>query len=162
MPHEPRLTGELRSLLYSRRVAALGTLSDDGTPFVSMVPFAIEPTTGSLVIHVSGLAPHTRNLQARPTVSVLVAQPEVEGEPVHALPRVTLQCKARALAPDSPAWQAGRNAYVGRFPEAEYMTQLGDFLFFSLQVHDARQVAGFGAARSVAAEDIRLALLALP
>jgi heme iron utilization protein len=159
MTHEPRLTAELRSLLHSRRVAALGTLSDDGSPFVSMVPFAIEPTTASLVIHVSGLAPHTRNLQARPKVSVLVARPEVDGEPVHALPRATLQCEAKALEPDSPAWQAGRTAYVGRFPEAEYMTQLGDFMFFALQVQDARQVAGFGAARSVGAEDIRQALL---
>lgn len=159
MANESRLTGGLRALLYSRRVAALGTFGGDGAPFVSMVPYAIEPTLGRLVIHVSGLAPHTRNLQARPNVSVLVAQSEVEGEPVHALPRVTLQCEARVLAPDSAAWQIGRNAYVKRFPEAQYMMQLGDFMFFSLEVHDARQVAGFAAARSVGAEEIRQALI---
>lgn len=158
MSHEPRLTTDLRTLLHASRVAALGTLGDDGAPFVSLVPYAIEAASGSLIIHVSGLAPHTRNLQARPQVSMLVMQPEVAGEPVHALPRVTLECAAAALAPNSREWQVGRAAYVERFPEAGYMTQLGDFMFFSLQVRGARQVAGFGAARSLGAEDLRQAL----
>jgi heme iron utilization protein len=158
LPHEPRLTTELRALLHASRVAALGTLGDDGAPFVSMVPYAIEAAGGTLVIHVSGLAPHTRNLQARPQVSMLVMRPEAAGEPVHALPRVTLECTAMALPPHTDDWQRCRAAYVKRFPEAEYMTQLGDFIFFSLQVCGARQVAGFGAARSVGVEDIRQAL----
>ena len=98
MPHESRLTLELRALLHSQRVAALGTIEDDGNPFVSMVPYAMEPSLGCLVIHVSGLAAHTGNLQVRPNVSVLVMQAEVEGEPVHALPRVTLDGLAREIA----------------------------------------------------------------
>lgn len=158
MPHESRLTGELRSLLHAHRVAAMGTLGDDGAPFVSMVPYAIEASLASLVIHVSGLAAHTGNLQARPNVSMLVMRPEVEGEPVHALPRVTLACEAKALAPHSHAWKVCREAYLARFPEVEYLTQLGDFMFFALQVNSARQVAGFGAARSLDADDIRRAL----
>jgi heme iron utilization protein len=162
VPHESTLTEALRALLRSRRVAALGTLGDDDAPFVSMVPYAIEAASGSLVIHVSALAPHTRNLQNRLKASMLVVAPEVEGEPVHALPRVTLQCEAYPLEPNSAAWQVGLDAYVERFPEARYMTQLGDFMFFALQVHGARQVAGFGAARSVGAEDIRRALFAPP
>lgn len=59
MPHESRLTLALRALLHARRVAALGTLGDDGNPFVSMVPYALEPSLGCLVIHVIGLAAHT-------------------------------------------------------------------------------------------------------
>ena len=43
MSHEPRLTQALRALLSAQRVAALGTLDDDGQPFVSMVPFAVDP-----------------------------------------------------------------------------------------------------------------------
>ena len=90
MTHEPRLTRELKTLLNMQRVAALGTIDDAGAPFVSMVPFAIEPQLHCLVIHVSGLAAHTRYLQARERVSLMVMQAEVAGEPVHALPRVTL------------------------------------------------------------------------
>lgn len=158
MPHESRLTVELRALLHARRVAALGTIGDDGNPFVSMVPYALEPSLGCLVIHVSGLAAHTGNLQARPNVSLLVMRPEMEGEPVHALPRVTLDGLAKTLEDDSPAWGVCQTAYVQRFPEAEFMTQLGDFRFFAIELKGARQVAGFGAARSIDEDEVRRAL----
>jgi heme iron utilization protein len=158
MPHEPRLTTALRALLASQRVAALGTLGADGLPFVSMVPFAVDPAQACVVIHVSGLAPHTRNLQTTPQVSVLVMQAEAAGEPVHALPRVTLDGAATVLQPETPAWRSAREAYLARFPEAEPMTQLGDFRFVAIAVGGARQVAGFGAARSLDAEAIDQAL----
>ena len=151
-PHEPRLSSDLRALLASQRVAALGTLDENGAPFVSMVPFALEPRSASVVIHASGLAAHTRNLQAAPQVSLLVMQAEVAGEPVHALPRVTLLGQAGVLAPDSAAWVEARAAYLARFPEAEPMTQLGDFRFVAITLQGARQIAGFGAARSIDAD----------
>lgn len=158
MPHEPRLTIALRNLLQSQRVGALGTIGEDGAPYVSMVPYAMAPSHGCLVIHVSGLAAHTRNLQANPHVSVLVMQSEVPGEPVHALPRVTLAGAAKVLSPSSRAWKKSRAAYLARFPEAEPMTQLADFMFVAVEVSSARHVAGFGTARSIDDEEIKRAL----
>ncbi|TAL70388.1 MAG: pyridoxamine 5'-phosphate oxidase [Burkholderiaceae bacterium] len=155
MAHEPRLTGELRALLHTQRTAALGTTGDDGAAFVSMVPFALEPTLACLVIHVSGLAAHTRRLVDRPRVSLLVMQSEVPGQPVHALPRVTLEGEAGVLRPDSPPWLACRAAYLARFPEAAFLTQLGDFRFVAVQVTRARHVAGFGSARDVDREEVQ-------
>ena len=152
MTHEPRLTVALRSLLQTQRVAALGTLDTDGFPFVSMVPFAVEPASAQLVIHVSGLAAHTRNLQTTSRVSLLVMQAEVMGEPVHALARVTLEGVATVLERESAAWRQARDAYLARFPDAQPMTELGDFMFVGVAVQGARQVAGFGAARSLDAE----------
>jgi putative heme iron utilization protein len=152
MTHEPRLTVALRSLLQNQRVAALGTLDTDGFPFVSMVPFAVEPASAQLVIHVSGLAAHTRNLQTTSRVSLLVMQAEVMGEPVHALARVTLEGVATVLERDRAAWRQARDAYLARFPDAQPMTELGDFMFVGVAVQGARQVAGFGAARSLDAE----------
>jgi len=154
MTHEPRLTLALRSLLQTQRVAALGTLGADGLPFVSMVPFAVEPVSAALVIHVSALAAHTRNLQGTPQVSLLVMQSEVADEPVHALPRVTLEGRAMVLRRDSADWAQARDAYLARFPEAEPMTELGDFMFVAIAVSGARQVAGFGAARSLDADAV--------
>lgn len=158
MPHESRLTIALRSLLQSQRVASLGTIGDDGAPYVSMVPYALAPSAGCLVVHVSGLAAHTRNLQVRPNVSLLVMQPEGSGESVHALPRVSLAAVAKVLAPNSRAWEECRASYLARFPEAEPMTQLGDFMFVAVEVKNARHVAGFGTARSIDDEEVRLAL----
>jgi putative heme iron utilization protein len=157
MTHEPRLTLALRHLLHTQRVAALGTLDEGGQAFVSMVPFAIDDNSGELIIHVSGLAAHARNLNRVPRVSVMVMQAEVAGEPVHALPRVTLDGVAAVLSVESASLAAARKAYLARFPEVEYMTQLGDFRFVMIAVSGARQVAGFGAARSIdAAELIQL------
>ncbi len=160
LPHEPRLTQALHMLLDAQRVAALGTLGADGLPFVSMVPFALETMTPCLVIHVSALAPHTRNLQTNAAVSVMVMQAERAEAPVHALPRVTLQGLAAVLAPGSTSWTAARAAYLNRFPEAEPMTQLGDFMFVAITLQAAHQVAGFGAARSLDAATLAQVLQA--
>ena len=154
MAHEPRLSKALRSLLQQHRVAALGTVAEDGSAFVSMVPFAIEPEQGCVVIHVSGLDVHSQNMQNTPQVSLMVMQAEVAGEPVHALPRVSLQGNATVLETGTLVWNQARTTYLARFPEAEPMTALGDFRFISISVLGARQVAGFGAARSIDADEL--------
>lgn len=156
--HESRLARALRELLAKRRVAALATVQADGTPFVSMVPYAIEPTHGVLVLHVSGLAAHTGNMAHQPLTACLVSEADVDGEPVHALPRVTLHTRAETLHDTHPLWAPCRHAYLQRFPEAAPMTGLPDFRFVALHVLAARQVAGFGAARTVDADELRHAL----
>lgn len=162
MTHEPRLTTALRALLDSHRVASLGTLDADGYPFVSMVPYAIDTSSGHFVLHVSGLAAHARNLQARPRVSLMVQQAEHPAEPVHALPRVTFDGMAQELQLQGAPWSSARAAYLARFPEVEYMTQLGDFRFVAIAITGARQVAGFGAARSVDAQELAQVLRRAP
>lgn len=162
MPHEPRLMQSLHALLGARRTAALGTLAEGPVPapFVSFVPFAVDAQAGTLVLHVSALAAHTRQMQHRPEVSLLVSAAEVPGEGVHALERVTLSGRATVLAPDAAA--SARAAYLARFPEAEPMTQLADFRFVAIAPTAARHVAGFGAARDVPAEELAALLRAAP
>jgi putative heme iron utilization protein len=149
-------------LLQGQRTAALATLDDDGAPQVSMVPFAIVPARACLALHVSGLAAHTRHLQARPAVSLLVMQHEQPGQPVHALPRVTLAGEATLPEIHSPVWLACRTAYLARLPEAEPMTQLGDFRFVAIFLRRGRHIAGFGAARDVDADELTRALVGGP
>lgn len=155
---EHSLTRALRELLLARRTAALGTLDEHGGVFVSMVPFAIDRDAGDLVLHVSGLAAHSGNMQRHPRVSLLVCAAEPEAEPVHALPRVTLDAQAVFAEPGSPEAERGQTVYLQRFPEAQMMTTLGDFRFVRLQLLGARQVAGFGAARSLPADELRRSL----
>ena len=155
MSHEPRLVRELRKLLEANRVAALGTIQDDGTPFVSMVPFAVAKELGWLVVHVSGLAAHTRNLMARGNVSLMVMTAESPDKPVHDLQRVTLQANASVPVRGSSQWVACKAAYLQRFPDVKHMTELGDFQFVAMEVQTGRHVAGFGAARTVDAEELK-------
>lgn len=158
MSTEHSLTHALRELLQQQRTAALGTLSADGAPFVSLVPYAIDAQQACLVIHVSGLAAHTGNLQREPRVSLLVQHNAMAQEPVHALPRVTLLAHAELLPPEAPEALDCRAVYLQRFPEAQPMTALGDFRFVRLHLQGARQVAGFGAARSLDGDEVRQAL----
>lgn len=156
MPPEPRLSRALRELIATRRVAALGTLDahDPGQPFVSLVPYARVPGAGVLAVHLSGLAAHTANLARHPRASLLIQAPEPDDGPVHALARVTLDVSADTPAAGSADWAALRAAYLARFPEAAPMTELGDFRFVRLRPLAARQVAGFGAARQVDADEL--------
>ncbi len=152
--HLPRLGHALRELLRLRRFGALGTLDASGHVFVSMVTYAIDTATRRLVLHVSGLAVHTAHMEAQPRVSLLVTGADAVDEPVHDLPRVTLQALASTPAPASEAWASARAAYLARFPGVADMTALPDFRFVTLEVIGARQVAGFGSARSVSADEL--------
>lgn len=149
----------LRALLDTVPVAALGTLHR-GEPAVSMVPFVVVPQHGggdALLIHVSALATHTRDLQEHPRASLMVmADPATAGGPPQALPRVTLQCEAAPLPrDDAAAYAAAQAAYLARFPEAEVTFGLGDFQLFVLRPVSARLVAGFGRAHALVAEGLQ-------
>ncbi|WP_353235932.1 pyridoxamine 5'-phosphate oxidase family protein [Diaphorobacter ruginosibacter] len=160
MSHESRLQRSLRELISQRRTAALATSArqEGDAPLVSMVPFAWCAEYGCVVVHVSALAAHTRAMEQHPAVSLLFCAPEMAGEGVHALERVSLQGVASTPPTGSVLCQAARAAYVRRFPEAEFMTGLPDFRFVCITPSLARHVAGFGSARDVDAGDFTAAL----
>lgn len=140
----------LRRLLQEQDVAALGTLRRDG-PFVSMVPFAVLPA-GDLVVHVSRLATHTRDMEDHPGVSVLVMAPRSADVSALALARATLQADAHPCPPDDPQYAAARAAYLARFPDSEMMFGFADFSLFRLVVRSVRLVGGFAQATSITGE----------
>jgi putative heme iron utilization protein len=147
--YETRLDQELQAILRTQRAAALGTLTDDGTPFVSLVPFAVESTSGHVVLQVGALAPHTPHMHRDPRVSLLVTSPET-GIEESARARITLVGQAAFPVPGSQEWQACRLAYLARFPETHAMASMLDLSLVSITVTQVRQVSGFGAARSLA------------
>jgi putative heme iron utilization protein len=147
------LNQALHRLIHSQRTAALGTLAADGEVALSRVPYAVDPKGGSLIIHISALAAHTAQLERHPRASLLIAARELDGAPVHALPRVSIDVRAEACT-DKVHQRLAQACYLERFPEVEPMTQLGDFRFVHLRPLGARHVAGFGAARSLDAPAI--------
>ena len=143
----------LRRLLDTRPVGALGTLHR-GEPAVSMVPFVLPAADTRLFIHVSSLAPHTRDMQEHARVSLLVMAELGADVPPQALARVALQADALALPRDGAAYGVARAAYLERFPDAAPMFELGDFSIVALQPVSARLVAGFGRAHSLAGDPL--------
>lgn len=141
----------LRRLLDTRPVAALGTLHR-GEPAVSMVPFVLPRGQTRLVVHVSELAPHTRDMRAHPRVGLLVMAEPGAGVAPQALPRVALQADAATLPTDGADHAAARAAYLERFPDAAVTFELADFSLVALQPVSARLVAGFGRAEALVGE----------
>jgi len=152
------LTVALGLLLRKQRVAALATLDGTGLPQLSLVPFAMDADACALVIHVSALAAHTAALVHQPRGALMVHEDPPDQGPVHALHRVAMQVEARLLAPEDPGCDRLRALYLARFPEARPITELGDFRFVQLKLLGGRQVAGFGAARSLDADELGQAL----
>jgi len=117
-----------------------------------MVPFVLAPDRGALLIHVSALAPHTRDLQEHPRASLLVmAEPDAQTPP-QALPRVALQVQATLLPREGDAYAAAKSAYLARFPDSAVTFELADFSIVALAPLSARLVAGFGRAHGLAGE----------
>ena len=145
----PETLSSLRALLRQQTVAALGTLHR-GEPYVSMVPFALD-VTPSFLIHVSALAPHTRDMLERPRVSLLVIAAESDVPP-QARARATIQGDAAPLDPDSGDYAAAKAAYLARFPHAADIFALPDFSLFAIRPISLRHVGGFAQASSMTAE----------
>ena len=133
-PRDPRQPADFdpvalgRRLLRSIRVAALGTLdAATGGPMTS------------LILLVSGLSAHTKNLAADPRCSLLLSRPG-KGDPL-AHPRLTLIGEARPS--DDPVV---RRRFLARHPKAKLYADFPDFRF--LRVEAARMHLNGGFARA--------------
>lgn len=160
---DPELSLLLRALVLGRGAGCLATLHD-GKPFASMVPFAATTAGGRLrlVVHVSGLAAHTRDMRSTPEVCLMVMAPESEAMPPQALPRVSISGRATFVAADTPEHGVLATAYLGKFPEAADLFQFADFSIVAIEPTSARFVAGFARALTLSAETLAEALGAAP
>lgn len=140
-----RLTAgeEARTLVTGATRGTLGTLATDpaGHPFVSVTPYGLL-ADGSPILFISGMAEHTRNLDADPRASLLVAEREVGGDPL-AVGRVTLLGRVEPVQGEVGVSEA-RAAYLAANPDAAGYIDFGDFSFRRLVVERIRWVGGFG------------------
>lgn len=134
---------QLATLLRDTRVLSLGVLVD-GAPHVGVMPFLAAADLGTLLVHSSRLAKHSRGLVAGALVSAAIHQPDApELDPLR-LPRLLLD----GIVEELTAAEVGQAAaaWVARFPSAAMTVDLGDFTFHHLRPQGGRLVAGFGRA----------------
>ena len=147
----------LRTLITTQPLAALATVQG-GEPFVSMVPFAIEPNSSKLIIHVSTLAAHTKHMLDNSRVSLMVLASPSPDVSAQATPRVTIQGVAVQLDKASVEYEEAKAVYVERFPQSNDLFGFADFSVFSIAPASARFVAGFAQAMTMSAEEFAKAL----
>lgn len=130
---------EARKMLRAHRYGALSTLSKkfDGFPFGSITPYLVDHD-GSLIILISGLAEHTKNILHDPRVSLIThdqrdAQIQTQG-------RITLLGNAELIT-DKDTIGA---RYLRYFPEAESYFAMHDFAFYRIKPIAIRYIGGFG------------------
>jgi putative heme iron utilization protein len=139
-------------MLRAHRYGALCTLSKkfNGHPFGSITPYLVDHD-GSLLILISSLAEHTKNLVGDPRVS-LIAHDHTDPD-IQAQGRVTVIGNAR---PEPDREQAGLR-YLRYFPEARAYMAMHDFSFYRIRPAAIRYIGGFGKIHWVDMEDYPVA-----
>jgi heme iron utilization protein len=130
---------EARRMLRAHRYGALSTWSKklDGYPFGSITPYLADHD-GSLLILISTLAEHTKNIGHDPRVSLIThdqRDPHIQTQG-----RVTVVGNAR-LEPNRE--QTGLR-YLRYFPEAQTYFAMHDFSFYRIRPVAIRYIGGFG------------------
>ncbi len=142
VPPAPRRSPaeEARTLVAGTRTATLATLSEDGTPWASLVMYGML-ADGGLALMVSTLAEHGRNLERDPRASVAITPPSSGADPLQS-PRVTLAGRVERPGPDDEA--EVRAAYEEAVSAARVFGRFGDFSLWVLRVARVRWIGGFG------------------
>jgi hypothetical protein len=137
-----------RTLVANSTVGSLATLSEDGSPWASLVTYGLLDD-GSPVLLLSTLAEHGRNAHRDPRASLVVSEGWTDREPL-AHGRVTLQ--GRLEIPQGETAERARAAHLKAVPSAASYVDFGDFDLWVLRVQRVRWVGGYGRMDSAPAD----------
>jgi heme iron utilization protein len=148
---EPSFAERARTLVHLGRIGSLSTLSrkQAGFPFGSVMPYGLDEH-GRPIFLVSTMAMHTQNLKADMRASLLVTQPNAEGDPLGAS-RITLLGNVLTVA--EPELAETRKLYLESYPNSKYWVDFEDFSFYRMEIVDVYYVGGFGVMGWVAASE---------
>ena len=148
---KPDPATEAKMLLGLPR-GSLGTLAErDGRlfPVVSLV-LPARSGDGEIILLLSDLSDHAKNLQRDPRASLLMDGTLELKEPLTG-PRLTLLGEVR-VSPDQPGDKA---RYLAVHPEAELYAGFGDFRFYRFRYFEGLVVAGFGRIYRLKPEELK-------
>ncbi|QKT03161.1 pyridoxamine 5'-phosphate oxidase family protein [Ectothiorhodospiraceae bacterium 2226] len=143
---------QMAQLLREQRWGALATVAQ-GAPQASMVAYAYDEANHGLLLHLSRLADHTRNLLRNPHASLVVSAPDDGRSDPQALPRLSLHGHCALLEKGSADYEQSRGRYLERLPTAQRLFEFGDFELLRLVPERARYIGGFARAHSLDRED---------
>ena len=148
---EPSLAERARTLVYSRHVGSLSTLSAQhlNYPFGSVTPYGLD-NAGRPTFLISRLAMHTQNLLRDPRASLLVTELDAERDPLGTA-RVTLMGTVHPVSQKDDTQV--RESYLARHEDARFWVDFGDFSFYRMEVTNTYFVGGFGLMGWISARD---------
>ncbi|MFK7852630.1 MAG: HugZ family protein [Granulosicoccus sp.] len=131
----------------------LSTLGEDGEPHSGYTPFLDD--SGCLVIFVSQLSLHTRDLLANGKVSAMLIADESDSEQLFARTRVSYQCQAQQVLPSDENYETLLDRFQDEHGKImQLLRQLPDFVLFRLVPSKGQFVMGFGQAYKLTGENL--------
>jgi len=129
-----------RNLLFEKDFGVLSTLSVKlgGFPFGSTVPYCLDGD-GMIVILISSIAQHTKNIQQDSRCSITVLP---GGGDVQANQRICVIGHMKEIGDQE---EAVKERYYRCFPDAKSYHATHDFSFYRLVPTTVRYIGGFGA-----------------
>ncbi|WP_038247695.1 pyridoxamine 5'-phosphate oxidase family protein [Ghiorsea bivora] len=137
----------IQTLLSNTRIAFLSTQGDI-SPETSMCPYAV--FQGDMVLHLSALAKHSKNLSNSQHAGLMICTPESADFSPLALPRLSFTGHIEAVPEDEQA--AYKKAYLQNIPDAEPLFSFPDFTLYRFKASAVFWVGGFGKARQIPLE----------
>ena len=152
------LESEAARLVMTNRWAALATMGNDG-PAASMVAYSWVSDLTSVLLFLSGLSDHTRNLLSEPRMALVISEADSGEEDPQTLARISLKGRAHVVERTSPEFTDLWGDYVRRLPDAGPRLGLGDFSLFRVVIDEAHFVGGFARAGDIPIDRLSAAAL---
>ncbi|MCY3412468.1 MAG: DUF2470 domain-containing protein [Candidatus Heimdallarchaeota archaeon] len=135
--------GMASQIIHSHSYGILSTLSVDmeGFPFGSVVPYMVD-TAGELIILISDIAQHTKNIKNDNRVSMTIVQPSKTAVNVQSRGRVTFLARASPI--EDKEYEAISKQYSRYFPESTSFFEAHGFRYYRLHLERIRFIGGFG------------------
>lgn len=153
MTESPTPEASLAKLKKEMQSVLLSTVGSDGSPHSGYTPFVFDGK--DIIIFVSQLSLHTRDLLDNAKVSAMLISDEQSSEQIFARTRVSYQCTAEVIKPTGEdydsllkAMQARQGKMIG------LLRQLPDFVLFRLRASKGQFVMGFGQAYHLSGEQL--------
>lgn len=138
----------LRRLLREERLLTLAVVVDE-VPVAGVLPFRAEADLGSLFVHTSKLARHSRGLTPGAPFSAAIHLPLAANDDALQAQRVVLEGHVDEVP--AAEREAVAAAWVEAFPSAAMTVSLGDFTFHHLRLEGGRLISGFARASGLSA-----------
>lgn len=143
----------LQALRADVQSVMLSTLGEDGNPHIGYTPFVFDGR--DIIVFVSQLSLHTRDLLANGRVSAMLIDDEKSSSQIFARTRVSYLCQAKAVDRDDQAFAATLDLLESRQGKMiGVLRQLPDFVLFRLQPQSGQFVMGFGQAYRLAGDNL--------
>lgn len=150
-------------MMQKHKTGMVSTISTDDDkkvrPYGSVMPFALvkssccKTNAGSPYVFISDLAVHTKNIKENPYVSIMVFQPDKDGNVFNGA-RVTLTGKLVVVTDEKSIEKLKKN-YLSEHPDAKDFIDFGDFNFYLLELESIYFIGGFGEIGNVDIDEYR-------